>query len=117
MAENGAWVAIAGALIAAVAALVVAVVTAFATYASKGQEVRARLVEIAITILRGDPKESPVRDWAIRVIDKNSNEKFTDEEKKALSHTRIVGISAEMNVTEPPDSAQIEGTIGPGPTA
>jgi hypothetical protein len=48
------------------------------SFASKDEEVRAHLVEIAIGILRVDLKEdvTPVRAWAIDVIEKNSGVKF-----------------------------------------
>jgi hypothetical protein len=44
------------------------------SFASKDEELRVHLVEIAIGILRAAPKEdvTPARGWAIDVIEKNS---------------------------------------------
>jgi hypothetical protein len=46
----------------------------YLTFASKDQELKVHLVEIAIGILRADPKEdvTPARGWARDIIEKNS---------------------------------------------
>ena len=75
MAESGnlvvtALVGLAGALLGAVGNAA----TGWFTYASKGEEVRVRLVEIALTILR--EKVTPAREWAMKVIERNSRVEF-----------------------------------------
>jgi hypothetical protein len=53
---------------------------------TKDHELKIRLVEIGIGILRADPKEhlTPAREWAIRVIEGNSNVYFSDEDRNLL---------------------------------
>ena len=48
------------------------------SFASKDEELRVHLVEIAIGILRADPKEdvASARGWAIDVIEKDSGDSF-----------------------------------------
>jgi hypothetical protein len=68
--------AIGGAVIGIVGALGVvgaALTTGYYGFASKDEELRVHLVELAIGTLRADPKEgvAPARAWAIEVIEKN----------------------------------------------
>ena len=79
------------ALVAVLSALIGAGATlgvAYFTFASKDQELKVHLVEIAIGILRADPKEdvTPARGWALDVIEKNSGVPFTQEDRQALLH-------------------------------
>ena len=76
-------------VIVAVATVAAAVATGWFSFASKDEELRVHLVEIAIGILRADPKEdvSPARSWAMDAIDKYSGLRpFTAEERAALLH-------------------------------
>jgi hypothetical protein len=77
-----ALVAVLSALIGAGASLGVA----YFTFASKDQELKVHLVEIAIGILRADPKEDvgPARGWALDVIEKNSGTPFSTKDRVAL---------------------------------
>lgn len=61
---------------------------AYFTFASKDQELKVHLVEIATGILRADPKEdvSPARGWALDIIEKNSGVPFSQEDREALLH-------------------------------
>jgi hypothetical protein len=79
-----ALVAILSAIIGAGATLGVA----YFTFASKDQELKVHLVEIAIGILRADPKEdvAPARRWALDVIEKNSGVPFSAQDREALLH-------------------------------
>ena len=56
------------------------------TFASKDQELKVHLVEIAIGILRADPKEdvTPARGWALDIIEKNSGVPFSQQDREAL---------------------------------
>jgi hypothetical protein len=66
--------------------------TAWFASASKDQELRVHLVEIAIGILRAGPKEdvTPARGWALNIIEKNSGVKFSDEDRLALLHKPLL---------------------------
>jgi hypothetical protein len=79
-----ALVAVFSALIGAGATLGVA----YFTFASKDQELKVHLVEIAVSILRADPKEdvTPARGWALDVIEKNSGVPFSAQDRESLLH-------------------------------
>ena len=83
-----------GAVVGAVAAVVgsvATIATGYFTFASKDQELRVRLIEIGISILRADPKEdvAPARAWAIDVIEQKSGVTFNKEDRAALLHKPI----------------------------
>jgi len=63
-------------------------VAAWYAFRSKDEELRVKLVEIAVEILRADPKEdvAPAREWAIKVIQNNSGVDFSTEDYAALLH-------------------------------
>ena len=65
----------------------------YLTFASKDQELKVHLVEIAIGILRADPKEdvTPARGWALDIIEKNSGVPFSKEDRDALLHKPLAG--------------------------
>ena len=88
MADNGSglsagWVAALSAfaaLLGALAGFGGAVATGWFAYASKDEELRVRLVEIAIGILEVDPSKTdltPARGWAMDIIDQKSGVKFS----------------------------------------
>lgn len=60
----------------------------------ENEELRVHLVEIAIGILRADPKEdvTPARAWAIDVIERNSGVLFTSEDRAALLHKPVLAV-------------------------
>jgi hypothetical protein len=98
------------AIIGALGGVVGALVTAWFSFASKDEELRVHLVEIAIGILRADPTKedvAPARAWAIDAIDKYSGLRpFTAEERAALLHKPLLVVTAaEMRVKETPDNA------------
>jgi hypothetical protein len=73
-------------------ALAGAVATGWFGFASKDQELRVHLVEIAIGILRADPSKedvAPARQWAIDIIERDSGVKFTPEDRAALLHKAV----------------------------
>jgi hypothetical protein len=80
-----------GAAIGIAGTVVVGGISAWVGYASKDEELKVHLVEIAIGILRADPKEdvAPARGWAIKVIDKYSDVPFSPEDSAALLHKPI----------------------------
>ena len=90
--DRAAITGIIGAVAGAVAVAVAALVTGWFSFASKDEELRVHLVEIAIGILRADPKEdvTPARGWAIDVIEKNSGVPFTAEDRLALLHKPVL---------------------------
>jgi hypothetical protein len=96
--------AIGGVVVGIVGALGVvgaALATGYFSAASKDEELRVHLVEIAIGILRADPKEdvAPARAWAIEVIEKNSGVAFEAKDRDALLHKPIAtnGILFDQN--------------------
>jgi hypothetical protein len=77
----------------------------YLTFASKDQELKVHLVEIAISILRADPKEdvTPARGWAINIIERNSGVPFSPQDREALLHKplsipALLGIGAGPGV-------------------
>ena len=82
-------------------ALMGALATGWFSLASKDQELRVHLVEIAIGILRADPKEdvAPARQWAIDVIERDSGVRFTPEDRAALLHKAVGYDPVEWAVT------------------
>lgn len=66
-------------------------------FLSKDRELDIRLIEIGISILRSDPSKeeqiSPAREWAIRLIEENSGQKFSSDEKRDL-------LVAPLKITE-----------------
>jgi hypothetical protein len=97
------WKTFVAGLFGAIIGTVGAVATGWLTYASKGDELRVHLVEIAIGILRADPKEdvAPARAWAIEVIEKNSGVSFKEDDRKALLHKPIGGEWSPALMTVP----------------
>jgi hypothetical protein len=104
-----------GGAVIAVIALAGVIATALFAYASKDEELQVHLVEIAVGILRADPKEdvAPARNWAMDAIDKYSGLRhFTTEERAALLHKPIGGEwSPAMGGVPMPGRVG----IGPGP--
>jgi hypothetical protein len=99
--------AIGGVLAAAVGgglALVAAVATGCFSFASKDEELRVHLVEIAMGILRADPTKEDVagaRGWAMDAIDKYSGLRpFTAAERDALTHKPIGGAAPPADSLE-----------------
>ena len=68
------WVKVSiAAVIGGVLTLIAAVATSWFGFASRDEELRVHLVEIAIGILRADPSKedvAPARAWAMDAIDK-----------------------------------------------
>jgi len=64
-----------------------AIVSALYTYANRNRELDIKIVEMGISILRADPKETQTqgaREWAIQVIERFSGETFSKEAKSEL---------------------------------
>jgi hypothetical protein len=79
-------------LLGALAGFGGAVATGWFAFASKDEELRVRLVEIAIGILSADPSKTdltPARGWAMDIIDQKSGVKFSDADRAALLHQAI----------------------------
>jgi hypothetical protein len=84
-----------GGAVIAVLALAGVIATAWSAYASKDEELKVHLVEIAMGILRADPAKedvAPARARAMDAIDKYSGLRpFTADERAALLHKPIGG--------------------------
>ena len=92
-----------GGAVIAVLALAGVLATALSAYASKDEELKVHLVEIAIGILRADPTKedvAPARAWAMDAIDKYSGLRpFTADERAALLHKPIGGAPADSGLS------------------
>jgi hypothetical protein len=100
-------IGVASAAIGAVSAIVVAGLTGSFSYASKDEELRVHLVEIAIGILRADPTKedvAPARGWAIDIIERDSGVKFEAADRAALLHKPLGWRN--------PDEARMVGWFG-----
>jgi hypothetical protein len=84
----------------------------YLAFASKDQELKVHLVEIAIGILRADPKEDVgnARGWALDVIEKNSGVPFSKEDREALLHKPLLDWSWKLVW---PDGASGPRLMGP----
>ena len=72
-------------------------------------------MEIAISILRADPKEdvTPARGWALDIIEKNSAVLFSKEDREALLHKPLMELSrAEVDHILSETQSAIEGAGG-----
>jgi hypothetical protein len=80
-----------GTIIVALIAGAVGLATGYFAFASKDEELKVHLIELAIGILRADPKEdvAPARAWAIDVIEKKSGVPFSEADRAALLHKPI----------------------------
>ena len=104
------------AAVGGVLTLITGVATGWFSFASKDEELRVHLVEIAMGILRADPSKedvAPARAWAMDAIDKDSGLRpFTAEERAALLYKPIGGErSPAMGGVPMPGHVG----IGPGP--
>jgi hypothetical protein len=74
-------------VVVAILAFLGAIVSAFYTYSNRNRELDIKFVEIGLSVLRADPKETQTngaRGWAIKIIENYSGEKFSEEAKKEL---------------------------------
>jgi len=97
------WVAMLTAITGVVGALAGfggAVATGLFSFASKDEELRVHLVEIAIGILRADPKEDVAPARA-----KNSGVNFDEKDRAALLHKPLLD-KTSIVVSDYPDSAK-----------
>ena len=89
------------AIIASLCTVAVAIATGWFSYASKDEELRVHLVEIALGILRAKPEEdvANARGWAVDVMERNSGVKFKEEDRDQLLHKpiRTSSFSSDFN--------------------
>ena len=79
-------------IIVASIAFLGALVSAFYTYTSRNRELDIELIKIGIGILRADPKETQTnaaREWAIRLIEIHSGQRFSDEARNELLNKQL----------------------------
>src|SRR5262245_52489733 len=76
------WVALAGIVGAAFGAAI----TGIFNYLSHQNDLDAKMIELSVGILRAEPtaETTPLREWAIDVIDKRANFKFNTAQRAAL---------------------------------
>lgn len=75
----------------ALTVLLGALIGSWFTYLVQSRHVDVKLVEIAVGILRAEPKENirPAREWAAKVLVKYSDVALSDEAMKALMNYRL----------------------------
>ena len=95
-------VAVAVALVTAICTLMGVLGGAWIALMTKDHELKIRLVEIGIGILRADPKDdvTPARRWAIDVIQNNSGVNFSEEEINLLLHKPIHSVDRTYGSTD-----------------
>jgi hypothetical protein len=116
LALSGRWVT--EAVIVAIVAFLAGLSGAWIGLVSKDHELRIRLVEIGIGILRADPKDdvTPARAWAIKVIEQNSGVDFSEDEKNLLLHKPILSKLGYYGTTISYDSTYTPDTVGKRPS-
>ena len=73
------------------------------SHISKERELRLRMVELAVDILREDPKDAnwaKLRGWVVRVIQNSSPVKLTPEEENALKEIRLAAVGTATGTSE-----------------
>ncbi|MFO1125810.1 MAG: hypothetical protein U1E25_11355 [Methylocystis sp.] len=103
--------AIRAALLMSAFALLVALVSGAAYFyaawpvaSGKNRELDIKLVEVGIAILRADPKDentAKIRRWAIELVEKNSREAFTPEEKVEMLGRAVIANFAVDPLRDP----------------
>ena len=83
------------------------------TYAGKDQELKVHLVEIAVSILRADPKEDVggARGWALDIMERNSGVPFSADDRAALLHKplKVVDINRAAQAIARANEQMFEG--------
>ena len=92
------WVKAVGALLTPVAVIVVG---GFLNNAIKEQETRARYVELAISILRDEPKQNNrnLRDWAVNVVNSYTDMKIQPPVRELLLSQSLPPPTSELSFT------------------
>ena len=92
-------------IVAAALTLVGVYVTGWFNYASKDEELRVHLVEIAIGVLSTDPNKDPdikpVREWAMDIVDRNSGVQFSAAARNALLQHEIPAPPSIVSFPDP----------------
>ena len=73
------------------------------SHISKERELRLRMVELAVEILREDPKDAnwaKLRGWVVRVIQNSSPVKLTPDEENALKEIRLAAVGTATGTSE-----------------
>ena len=79
------------------------VLAAWFSHISKERELRVRMVELAVDILREDPKDAnwaKLRGWVVRVIQNSSPVKLAPEEENALKEIRLAAVGTATGTSE-----------------
>jgi hypothetical protein len=106
-------VAALGGVIVGALGFATAVAGGWFTYAGKDQELKVHLVEIAVSILRADPKEDVggARGWALDIMERNSGVPFSADDRAALLHKplKIVDINQAAQAVARANKLMFEG--------
>jgi hypothetical protein len=85
-------------VVVAMIACLGAIVSAFYSYANRNRELDIKLVEVGLSILRADPKETQTngaREWAIKIVETYSGQAFSEEAKKELLNRKLIDVPAK----------------------
>jgi hypothetical protein len=108
--KSAGWLALAGAS----GAIVGAAVTGGFNYFSHRGDLDAKMIELSVGILRSEPtpETTPLREWAIDVIDKRARFEFNAAQRAALLKQELpFRGSALSTVTVGMDSAKLREAI------
>jgi hypothetical protein len=94
--------------IPALVAVATAIISSYVLYANSLREHDAKMVEIAIGILRAKPDENVIgaRRWAIRVVNAHSGTPFTKADEEALLRNAIPFVPS-LDFSDPRNSQYI----------
>lgn len=114
---------ISDAIVGAALTLVGVAIGNWTSLVTKDHELKIRLVEIGIGVLRAEPKEGlrPAREWAIEIIEQNTGKSFSPEAKKALIENQLpfagyTFYSPDTTSLYFPDTTNYVGKRTPGQT-
>jgi len=95
--KSAGWLALAG----TIGAIAGAVVSGVFNYLSHRGDLDAKMIELSVGILRSTPtpETTPLREWAIDVIDKRARFEFDEAQRAALLKQELPFKGAQSTVT------------------
>jgi hypothetical protein len=92
-------------------------VTGGFNYLSHQGDLDAKMIELSVGILRAapTPETTPLREWAIDVIDKKANFSFNEQQRSALLKKQLPYLDAWGWQLEPAPRSGIDDKIGKKP--
>jgi hypothetical protein len=105
--RSGWWIALAG----TTGAIAGTLITGTFNYLDHKSDIDAKMIELSIGILRAQPtpETTPLRDWAIDVIEKRADFSFNERQKVAL---RTKELPYTAGITSSANNAALAAQIG-----